>query len=115
MPDNAARHDKSSSDSIFPDLSMEGPSAAHVKASRDRCESLYDLDPHSRLLYNRYSQSELAPRLEKVEEPLARAQPLISSIRTVVKNADYCMLIADDECVSVQQLRSITIQTLPDI
>ncbi len=89
--------------SVFPDLSIEGPSAAHVKASRDRCESLYDLDPHSRLLYNRYSQSELVPRMEKVEEPLARAQPLITNIRTVVKNADYCMLIADDECAAIAE------------
>jgi len=103
MPDNVYQQDNLPTGSAFPDLSIEGPSAAYVQASRDRCESLYDLDPHSRLLYNRYSQSELAPRLEKVEEPLARAQPLINSIRTVVKNADYCMLIADDECAAIAE------------
>ncbi|MBX2836675.1 MAG: hypothetical protein KTR35_07465, partial [Gammaproteobacteria bacterium] len=113
MPNNVSQPDKLSAGSAspdssfpdpgFPDLSIEGPSSARVKASRDRCESLYDLDPHSRLLYNRYSQSELVPRLEKVEEPLARAQPLITNIRTVVKNADYCMLIADDECAAIAE------------
>jgi len=103
MPDNVSQPDKVPPNRVFPDLSIEGPSAAFVQASRDRCESLYDLDPHSRLLYNRYSQSEMAPRMEKVEEPLARAQPLINNIRTVVKNADYCMLIADDECAAIAE------------
>jgi len=98
-PQSGSSHDRN----VFPDLSVEGPSASQVADSRDRCETLYDLDPHSRLLYNRYSQSELGIRLEKVEEPLARAQPLISQIRTVVKNANYCMLIADDECAAIAE------------
>jgi len=88
---------------VFPDLSLEGPSASHVRASHSRCESVYELDPHARLICNRYSQSEVGIRLEKVEEPLTRVQPLIDQIRTVVKNADYCMLIADDECAAVAE------------
>ena len=85
------------------DMMLDGPSAAHVRASWDRCEGMYDLDPHARLIYNRYSQSEVGQRLEKVEEPLARAKPLIDQIRTVVRNANYCMLLADDECAAVAE------------
>lgn len=84
-------------------IKFEGPSVSHVRASRERCENLYDIDPYSRLVCNRFSQSEVGTRLEKVEEPLARAKPLIHEIRTVVKNANYCMLIADDECAAVAE------------
>ena len=89
--------------SKVPNLVTDGPSASHVRASWDRCEGLYDLDPHARLIYNRYSQSEVGQRLEKVEEPLARAKPLINQIRSVVRNANYCMLLADDECAAIAE------------
>lgn len=83
-------------------ITFEG-SASQVKASRARCEREYEIDPHSRLVCNRYSQSEVGLRLEKVEEPLARAKPLINQVRSVVRNANYCMLIADDECAAVAE------------
>lgn len=84
-------------------ITLDGPSVAQVKASWNRCEKIYDLDPYARLMYNRYSQSEVGQRMEKVEEPLARGKPLIDQIRSVVKNANYCMLLADDECVAIAE------------
>jgi len=101
--DLSERGGNSSSSSSLASINFDSPSLSHVRASRDRCESLYGIDPHSRLVCNRYSQSEVGLRLEKVEEPLARAQPLINEIRSVVKNANYCMLIADDECAAVAE------------
>lgn len=112
-------------DNRFPDLSVDGASAEFVRASWDRCESEYGLNPFSRLLGNRYSQSELISRLESVEEPLARADSVISKIRRVVSNADYAMLIADTEGAAVAEYcdsamarqikdRGITVGTLWD-
>ena len=109
----------------FPDLSIDSASKAYVEASWDRCESQYGLNRGSRLLGNRYSQSEIVIRRERIEEPLRQADPLIHEIRKVVRNADYCMLIADSEGAAVAEYcdtamardlkkRGITVGTLWD-
>ena len=110
---------------LFPDLSIDSASKAHVEASWNRCETDYGLCRGSRLLGNRYSQSEVVTRRERIEEPLRRADPLIHEIRKVVRNADYCMLIADSEGAAVAEYcdsamarelksRGITVGTLWD-
>ena len=88
---------------LFPDLSINSASRAHVEASWKRCEAEYGLCRGSKLLGNRYSLSEVVTRRERIEEPLKRADPLIHEIRKVVRNADYCMLIADSEGAAVAE------------
>ena len=116
---------KRSGKTTFPDLSLENASLESIKASWNRCEAEYGLSRGSRLLGNRYSQSEVVSRLERLEEPLRRADPLIHEIRKVVRNADYCMLIADSEGAAVAEYcdtamardlkrRGITVGTLWD-
>ncbi|MFK7996208.1 MAG: sigma-54-dependent Fis family transcriptional regulator [Granulosicoccus sp.] len=89
--------------STFPDLNTVSASQAYVEASWNRCEAEYGLSRGSSLLGNRYSQSELVTRRERIEEPLRRVDPVIHEIRKVVRNADYCMLIGDSEGAAIAE------------
>lgn len=92
-----------SSTPSFPDLNTESASKAFIEASWTRCEAEYGLSRGSSLLGNRYSQSELVSRRERIEEPLRRVDPVIHEIRKVVRNADYCMLIGDSEGAAIAE------------
>ncbi|MFK7858145.1 MAG: sigma-54-dependent Fis family transcriptional regulator [Granulosicoccus sp.] len=109
----------------FPDLNTESASKTYLEASWNRCEAEYGLSRGSSLLGNRYSQSELVSRRERIEEPLRRVDPVIHEIRKVVRNADYCMLIGDSDGAAIAEYcdsamardlkkRGITVGTLWD-
>ncbi len=109
----------------FPDLNTESASKTFIQESWTRCEAEYGLSRGSSLLGNRYSQSELVSRRERVEEPLRSVDPVLHEIRKVVRNADYCMLIGDSDGAAIAEYcdtamardlkkRGITVGTLWD-
>lgn len=110
---------------LLHDHGSKTPTIDYVEASWTRCEAEYGLNPGSRFLGNRYTDSEMISRRERIEEPLRRADPFLHDIRKVVRNADYCMLIADSEGAAVAEYcdsamardlkdRGITVGTLWD-
>ena len=76
--------------------------ALPLQESWDRCISQYHLDPHGQLSRDRLTSYEVRTSRSKMEELLAVSAPTIHRLRTIAKDAGYCVLLADSEGVVVE-------------